>query len=183
MKNAKMAFFHVRPLEWHEGEKTMHSLLHVPDQDNPTVSGLAPYGASIALRSPLLALGTVDQDGQPWTTLLGGEPAFTRPLGRSMLGVKALVDRKYDPVLGVLIDGEQDGEVSEQGRHGWMISGLPIDLATRNRVKISGKMVAGSIERLDSGSNENESNAGEIQLVIKVEQSLGMPGSFLKEII
>lgn len=168
-----MALLHEAPLEWHEGEKAMHSLLHIPDQDNPTVPGLAPYGASITLRSPLLALGTLDDDGRPWTTLLGGEPAFTRPIGPSIIGVKTLVDRRYDPVLGILVGGKQDGEVNEQGRQGWMVSGLPIDLTTRNRVKLSGNMVAGAIEQIGPVSDEDEGGVGEVQLIIQVERSLG----------
>lgn len=155
------------PQEWHDGEKYMHSLLRVPEGENPTSPGLSPYGNHLVIRSPLLALGVLDRDGRPWTTIIGGEQAFMRPLGQSIIGVKSLVDLRYDPVLEILMDGQaQDGEA------GRIISGLPIDLATRNRVKISGRLVPGGrgleISRGDDG------DIGEAQLLIQVDSSLGL---------
>lgn len=160
-------------LEWHEGENLMHSLLHTPEQENPSTPGLSPYGVNIMMRSPLCALGTLDHTGQPWTTLLGGEPAFTRPIGRSVVGIKTLVDRKYDPVVELLVGSKKDGEVLEQGSGGRVVSGLPIDLMTRSRLKLSGKMVAGALEESGVGAGEEEDGIGEIQLVIKIDHSLG----------
>lgn len=151
----------------------MQSLLHVPEQENPTSPGLVPYGIHILMRSPLLALGTLDHIGRPWTTLLGGEPAFARPIARSVIGVNTLVDRKYDPVLEILLGDGKDGEVVGQGNSGQMVSCLPIDLMTRSRLKISGKMVAGALEETGSESGEGEDGVGKVQLVIKVEHSLG----------
>lgn len=169
-----MAHIHTESLEWHEGEKFMHSLLHVPENDNPTTLGLSPYGSSIAMRSSLLALGTLDKAGRPWTTLLGGEPAFTRPLGRSIIGVKTLVDRKYDPVLEILTNEEQDRQSSEQEPDGLPISGLPIDLVNRNRLKISGRLIASALNELDSDVHEGTSGVGEVQLLLKIDRSLGI---------
>lgn len=168
-----MASIYQESLEWHEGENLMHSLLHIPEQENPSTPGLSPYGIHIMMISPLLALGTLDHTGQPWTTLLGGEPAFTRPIGRSIVGVKTLVDRKHDPVLELLVGNKKDGEVLEQGSGGRVVSGLPIDLMTRSRLKISGKMVAGSLGEIGSGAGKEEDGVGEIQLVIKIDHSLG----------
>ena len=168
-----MATIFQESLEWHEGENLMHSLLHVPEQENPSTPGLSPYGIHIMMRSPLCALGTLDHIGQPWTTLLGGEPAFTRPIGRSIIGIKTLVDRKYDPVVEILVGSTKDGEVSEQGRVGRVLSGLPIDLMTRSRLKISGKMVAGALGELGLGAGKEEDGVGEIQLVVKIDHSLG----------
>lgn len=168
-----MASIYQDSLEWHRGEKLMHSLLHLPERENPSTPGLSPYGIHIMMKSPLMALGTLDHVGQPWTTLLGGEPAFTRPIGRSIIGVKSLVDRKYDPVLELLVGGKKDGEVAEEGGGGRVVSGLPIDLMTRSRLKISGKMVAGALGETRSEAVEEENGVGEVQLVIKVEQSMG----------
>lgn len=160
-------------LEWHQGENLMHSLLHTPERENPSTPGLSPYGIHIMMRSPLCALGTLDDAGQPWTTLLGGEPAFTRPIGHSVIGIKTLVDRKYDPVVELLVGGKKDGEVLEQNGGGRVVSGLPIDLMTRSRLKISGKMVAGALGEAGVGAEKEEDGVGEIQLVIKIDHSLG----------
>lgn len=172
------SIFH-ESLEWHEGENLMHSLLHTPEQEKPSTPGLSPYGIHIMMRSPLLALGTLDHSGQPWTTLLGGEPAFTRPVGRSIVGVKTLVDRKYDPVVELLVGSKKDGEVLEQGSGGRVVSGLPIDLMTRSRLKISGKMVAGALGEVGNGAGKKEDEeVGEMQLVIKIDHSLGKQFDF-----
>ncbi len=152
----------------------MHSLLHVPNQDNPTAPGLTPYGGHMLLLAPLMAIGTLDNSGRPWTTLLGGEPGFSRPIGNSIIGVKTLVDKRHDPVIKLLVGGGQDGEVHEKQSNGRIFSALPINLATRSRVKIAGRMVAGALGSLGSQSKEDADGIGEVQLVFTVEHSLGM---------
>ena len=158
-------------LGWHEGEKEMQDLLHVPPMENPTSNGLAPYAMRMLHSSPLLALGILDEDGRPWTTLLGGKPGFARLLGRSTVGVKTLVDTKYDPVLQILFSGEQEkagnGEV-----HGRLVSGLAIDLATRSRVKLAGRIAAGALGEPKADS-EHRDRVSELQMAIQIEQSLG----------
>ncbi|KAI4276748.1 MAG: hypothetical protein LQ337_002274 [Flavoplaca oasis] len=52
-----------------------------------------------------------------------------------------------------------------------IVSGLGIHLATRSRVKLAGKLVAGALDRI---SMQDCGQMAEAQLVIKVEQSLGM---------
>ena len=170
-----MAHIATSPIHWHEGEEMMHSLLHVPDMDNPTSPGLAPYAKRLLHVSSLLAIGTLDAEGRPWTTLLGGEPGFVRSLGQSIIGVKTLVDRKFDPVIGHLLGDKQDGEVHEEQGDGRVISALGINLATRERVKLSGIMVAGALGHLgpSSAPDEDESGAAEVQLVFAIKQSLG----------
>jgi len=161
-----MASFHEVDQQWHSGEEQMHKLLRVPDQDNPTSPYLTPYGNMILTRSPLLALGTLDKADRPWTTIWGGEPGFSRAIGQSIIGAKATIDRRYDPVVEALLGKDSDGEVVNPDGPGNMVSGLGIDLESRTRVKLYGRMVAGAI-------NATEGGAGEAQLVVKIEQSLG----------
>ena len=118
--------------------------------------------------SPLLALGVLDNHNRPWTTLWGGERGFSRPLRNGVVGVKTLVDRKSDPVVGLLL-GEhgKDGEVVNRER---VMSGLGIDLDARRRVKVAGRIVGAVV---DGRGNEDESVA-ELQTVFKVDSSLGM---------
>lgn len=151
-----------RTIEWHEGELAVHKLLKVPTHRNPTAPGLpASYGHRIAA-APLLALGTLDQEGRPWTTVWGGEAgAVARPVAEVVLGIRSLVDVDDDPVFNALWEGRGREEVV---RHegGKKVAGLAIDLKTRDRVKIAGRMVAGAA-----------TEGGEVQVAVEVEESLG----------
>lgn len=167
-----MAFYQAMP--WHEGERRMHALMNVPEYDNPTVTSLSPQLARHLQVAPLVAIGTLDKEGRPWTTLWGGEPGFAQPLGGPVVGFRLPVTRKYDPVVEEIVGGEATGEVvREPNGKGRLVSGLTIDLQTRKRVKMAGRMIASVLtEREDEVTSRNETVA-EVQLVVKVEQSLG----------
>ena len=160
-----MAPIQTIPIPFHEGEKRLRSLLHVPDGDNPTSPGLSLYARHLVCTSSLLAIGTLDAEGHPWTTLLGGEPGFARSLGKSLVGIKASVDQRYDPVIELLLGNDHGGEVHEEKGDARFVSALGIHLETRDRVKISGLMVAGALGHHGSTS--------EAELVFAVQQSLG----------
>lgn len=151
-----------RTIEWHEGELAVHSLLKVPTHRNPTAPGLpASYGHRIAA-APLLALGTLDGEGRPWTTVWGGEAGgVARPVAEGVLGIKSLVDGEDDPVLRALWDGMEGDVVQHPG--GKVVSGLAIDLRTRDRVKVAGRMVAGAFAE----------GGREVQIAVDVQESLG----------
>ncbi|KAI9762451.1 MAG: hypothetical protein M4579_000427 [Chaenotheca gracillima] len=168
-----MAFIHETDLPWHAGEDKMHDLLRVPRQENPTSPFLTPGAGYMLMKAPLLALGTLDKQGRPWTTIWGGEPGFSRPIGNSIIGVKALVDRQFDPVMKELLgaDGGEDGDVVSAGGNGKMVGALAIDLETRKRVKIYGRMAAGAVGKYGNSTEDN--GLGEVQMVVRVEQSLG----------
>ncbi|RDW85537.1 hypothetical protein BP5796_03862 [Coleophoma crateriformis] len=169
-----MAQFYQAATQWHEGEVDLHRRLRVPLNDNPTVAQLSPFGANVLLRSPLLALGTLDAEGRPWTTVWGGEPGFSRAIAQSIIGVKTTVDRGYDPVVETLLGTKGDGEVIKEEGRGRMVSALAIDLESRNRVKLYGRMVAGALQATEEG-------IGEVQLVVKIEQSLGNCPKYLNK--
>lgn len=163
------------PREWHDGEKYMHSLLRVPERENPTFPGLSSYGCNLVLTSPLLALGALDKQGRPWTTIIGGEPTCMRPVGHSTVAVNSLVDLKHDPVFEIIREVQgQDGE------NGSIIGGLPIDLATRNRVKLSGRLTSGQLG-LETDRSHDHDGFGEARLMIKVESSLGNCPKYLNK--
>ena len=155
----------------------MHSLLGVPYQENPTSPFLTPGGAYLLQTSLLLAVGTLDEQGRPWTTVWGGEPGFARSVGQSIIGVKTLVDRLHDPVVGALLGGKDDGEVSLERAGGKMVAGLTIDLAKRKRVKLFGRIVGGALDRLEFDDDDQNTGVGQAQLIMKVEQSLGKSSS------
>lgn len=162
-----MAAIFQHELGWHRGEDEMHRLLRVPYSENPTSPFLTPFGANVILQSPLIALGSIDTEGRPWTTLWGGEPAFSRAIAQSMVGIQTTVERSFDPVVEALFEGKADGEVIQEKGTGKIIGGLGIDLVSRKRIKLHGKMVAGALAATEEG-------VGEVQLVVKIEQSLGM---------
>ena len=71
--------------QWHRGEDERHRLRQVPEQDNP-----ASYFLSAAhqlTQSTLLALGTIDSEGRPWTSLWGGERGFEMAISQESIGI------------------------------------------------------------------------------------------------
>jgi len=169
-----MAFFQALP--WHEGEQAMHSRLRVPDQDNPTVPLLSPQATNMLQRGPLLAIGTVDTENRPWTTVWGGQTGFAQSLGNSIIGIRTPVAAKFDPVVEIMVGKEAQGEIVKEVGQGRMMSALSIDLMSRKRVKLSGRMIAGTLSmRKDDAGDDGKEGQGqsEVQLALKIEQSLG----------
>ncbi|KAM0316927.1 hypothetical protein ACHAO8_002730 [Botrytis cinerea] len=161
--------------EWHAGEEEMHKRLRVPQNENPTSPYLSPFAANLLSRSPLLALGTLDSSGRPWTTLWGGEAGFAWPVAQSVIAVKATIDLEYDPVSEVLLGKNADGQVKREELPGRMVGGLAIDLESRKRVKLYGRMAAGALKETAGNS------VAEASLVVKIEQSLGNCPKYLNK--
>lgn len=175
-------------MDWSEGESKMHSLLHVPPQDNPTSAMLTPQASLMLQRAPLLAIGTLDNELRPWTALWGGDPGFSEPIGGGFVGTRTLVDSKHDPVVQALVGGAQRGEMLQPQGEGKMLSGLAIDLVTRKRVKIAGAMAAGGLRSVDIEIEEGDylpadapRKQDQIQLVTKISQSLGNCPKYLNQ--
>src|SRR5579862_2585801 len=97
-----MATIQDTELAWHPGERALKRLLRVPEGRNPTSPFLTSRSAHILEISPLVAIGTLDQNNNPWTTVWGGEPGFSRPIGQTTISIRALIDRAYDPVVEAL---------------------------------------------------------------------------------
>ncbi|KAI9767153.1 MAG: hypothetical protein M1839_004626, partial [Geoglossum umbratile] len=160
-----MALIHDTEFPWHPGEQALHRLLRAPEYENPTSPFLAPGAARMVWISPLIAIGTLDQNNNPWTSVWGGEPGFSRPVGQSIIGIRTVVDRVYDPVVEALLGGDEgDAEVVEGEK---MVGGLSILLEKRRRVKWFGRMVSGK-----TGRGEEGGRIKEVQLVVRIDQSL-----------
>lgn len=195
---------HSRVSAWHSGEAALQKLLHVPHMDNPTSVGLPSNYAYRVLVSPLVAFGALDTQGRPWTTVWGGEPGFARPIegavsgsGSRSLGVlsaNSLVDARYDPVLEGLFGGgpamtqNRTGEYQItreelEGGRGKIMSGLSIDLATRDRVKLSGRLLAGRIVSAEEeeGAEAQVDPVARVQMAMLVEESLGNCPKYLNK--
>ncbi|KAK1767695.1 hypothetical protein QBC33DRAFT_450571 [Phialemonium atrogriseum] len=177
-----MATLHEFSTGWHPGEQAIHNLLRVPtsQRENPTAKGLpAPYAYRVA-SSSLVAFGTLDEQGRPWTTVWGGERTFTRPVAQDLLGVQCLVDRRHDPVVQALLGSAADGELVRPmtgGIEGKVMSALSIDLETRDRVKLAGRMAVGTVASKDG----NNPAVGEVQMAMLVQESLGNCPKYLNK--
>jgi len=134
-------------------------------------------------KGSLLALGTLDNHERPWVTLFGGSPGFSEPLGGGFVGTRTLVDSENDPVVQALVGDAKDGEMSQPKDGGKMLAGLAIDLMTRKRVKIGGRMVAGTVKEVnvefEDGAEPQKQS--QIQLVTKIEESLGNCPKYLNQ--
>lgn len=166
-----MAVFQVEP--WHDGEVEMQKAMKVTDLDNPTVPQLSQQLAHHLQIAPLIALGTLDASGRPWTTLLGGEKPMSQSLGNGIIGIRTAVTGKHDPVVEELVGKEATGNVVREEGRGRMVSGLTIDLETRKRVKLFGRMIAGALMKRGDEVTGKEESIVEMQVVLKIEQSLG----------
>ncbi|PPJ56134.1 hypothetical protein CBER1_02088 [Cercospora berteroae] len=168
-------------LDWHSGEAEMQRKLQVHGLDNPTVPQLSPQLANHLQIAPTISLGTIDADGRPWTTLLGGGKPLSQPLGNGIIGIKSAVTGKHDPVVELLVGKEATGQVVREEGKGRMISGLTIDLDTRKRVKLYGRMIAGALSTRDDEVTGQQESIVEMQVVLKIEQSLGNCPKYLNK--
>jgi predicted pyridoxine 5'-phosphate oxidase superfamily flavin-nucleotide-binding protein len=180
-----MAFF-TMAMPWNEGEQRMHEILQVPERDNPTASTLTPQASFLLQRAPLLAIGTLDSENRPWTTLTGGQAGFSETLGGAIIGTRTIVDGINDPVVQALVGGATKGEMVQGNQK--MVSGLTIDLMTRKRVKIFGRVLAACLDEVKvdyEGDTSKLAKAPErqdqLQLVTKIEQSLGNCPKYLNQ--
>lgn len=132
----------------------------------------------------------------------------------ALLGVAAMVDAEFDPLITALLEsksgeesssnntgaGEKAGMVvvrPEQldGGKGKVMAGLSIDLATRDRVKFAGRIVAAAVEPVldtvkteSSGAAEDESGptkdggrVGKVQMAVRVDETLGNCPKYLNK--
>jgi hypothetical protein len=166
-------------MSWNKGEEKMHNLLRVPAQDNPTSAMLTPQASFMLQKAPLLALGTLDSEFRPWVTLWGGSQGFSESLGGGLIGTRTFVDGTHDPVVKALVGGAAGGEMLQPEGGGKMLAALSIDLMTRKRVKMAGRMIAGTLREVDVELQGHQYDDGasikqeQIQIVTKIEQSLG----------
>ena len=147
----------------------------MPEMDNPTIPMLSPQASNMLQRAPLLAFGTLDSEGRPWTTVWGGRTGFSRPLGNSTIGIRTFVALKLDPVVDVLVGQGVEGEIVKEEGEGRLLSGLAIDLDTRKRVKLAGRMVAGTLGSVhEDDAAKDDSRQGVLQIVARIDETLGV---------
>ncbi|TLD31383.1 hypothetical protein PspLS_02385 [Pyricularia sp. CBS 133598] len=172
-----MATIHAKT-QWSEGELAVQDLLRVPARPNPTAHGLPIHYVGRVQAAPLVAVGALDADAQPWTSIWAGEPGFVRAIAPDVVGMRSLVDKAHDPVAGVLFGDLADGEVYSDPNatgSGRPMSALAIDLETRDRVKVAGRLVAG-VRSAGAGGK-----VGDVQLAMAVTESIGNCPKYLNK--
>jgi len=187
-----MAFYQAQP--WHAGEEKIHEMTRVPSMDNPTHPMLSNFAANRVAVSPTIALGTVDDEDRVWCTLWGGDVPIAQLVAPGgVIGIRTQVDVSFDPVVQALYGGKDDGEiVRHDPTEGKMVSGLSIKLEDRDRVKLFGKMMAGSLSADDAPEALAEQTVtdskykkigktGDAQLVVQITQSLGNCPKYLNK--
>lgn len=122
---------------FHVGEQQVQERLGVRDEIEPwarkVVRGYLPEShRGFYARLPFLVVAARDERGRPWATLLVGEPGFVRSPDARTLAIDAR------PVAG---DALEDALSS-----GADIGFLGIELATRRRNRINGRVSASSAE-------------------------------------
>ncbi len=116
---------------FHAGEQTIQSLAGVRDRmerkGRAVIRGYMPeQHRAFFAALPFMVVGLPDQDGHPWATTLSGPPGFINSAEENLLAVKAWLDPD-DPLHSCIRDGAPVG-------------GLGIELSTRRRNRINGRI-------------------------------------------
>jgi predicted pyridoxine 5'-phosphate oxidase superfamily flavin-nucleotide-binding protein len=116
---------------FHTGEQTIQSLAGVRDlmerKGRAVIRNYMPeQHRSFFAALPFLVVGLADQNGHPWATTLSGPPGFMNSAEDNLLAIKAWVD-PGDPLHSCIRDGAP-------------IGGLGIELSTRRRNRINGRI-------------------------------------------
>jgi uncharacterized protein len=116
---------------FHAGEQTIQSLAGVRDRmelrGRVAIRDYMPeQHRAFFAALPFMIVGMADQNGHPWPTTLSGPPGFVNSTGPNLLTIKAWFDPS-DPLYSCLRDGAP-------------IGGLGIELSTRRRNRINGRI-------------------------------------------
>jgi predicted pyridoxine 5'-phosphate oxidase superfamily flavin-nucleotide-binding protein len=116
---------------FHAGEQTIQSLAGVRDRmerkGRAVIRDYMPEQHQAFFAAlPFMVLGLADQNGHPWATTLSGPPGFMHSVDESLLAIKAWPD-PGDPLHSCIRDGAS-------------IGGLGIELSTRRRNRINGRI-------------------------------------------
>jgi uncharacterized protein len=134
---------------FHAGEQAIQSLAGVRDRmelrGRAVIRDYMPeQHRAFFAELPFLVVGLADQNGHPWATTLSGPPGFMNSAEANLLTIKAWLD-PGDPLHSCIRDGAPVG-------------GLGIELSTRRRNRVNGR-----IENCISGEGFS----------IRVQQSFG----------
>ena len=122
---------------WHDGERAVHRRLGLTEQIE-AIGGrnirpaMPDQHRMFFAQLPFLVAGSVDREGRPWASILSGRPGFATSPDPRRLEVAA-APALGDPLAEALVPG---------GRIGL----LGIELPTRRRNRVNGRIVAADDE-------------------------------------
>ncbi len=116
---------------FHSGEQAIQSLAGVRDRmelrGRAVIRDYMPeQHRAFFAALPFMVVGLADQSGHPWATTLSGSPGFMSSANENLLTINAWLDPS-DPLHSCLGDGVP-------------IGGLGIELSTRRRNRINGRI-------------------------------------------
>ncbi len=116
---------------FHAGEQAIQSLAGVRDRielrGRAVIRDYMPeQHRAFFAALPFIVVGLADQNGHPWATTLSGPPGFMNSAEENLLTIKAWLD-PGDPLHSCIRDGAPVG-------------GLGIELSTRRRNRINGRI-------------------------------------------
>src|SRR5882757_7264449 len=116
---------------FHAGEQTIQSLAGVRDRielrGRAVIRDYMPeQHRAFFAALPFMVVGLADQSGHPWATTLSGRPGFMHSANENLLTIEAWLD-PGDPLHSSVLDGAP-------------IGGLGIELSTRRRNRINGRI-------------------------------------------
>src|SRR5882757_8293582 len=116
---------------FHAGEQTIQSLAGIRDRierkGRAVIRDYMPeQHRAFFAALPFMVVGLPDQDGHPWATTLSGPPGFMHSVDENLLAIKAWLD-PGDPLHSCVRDGAS-------------IGGLGIELSTRRRNRVNGRI-------------------------------------------
>ncbi|MBV9566709.1 MAG: pyridoxamine 5'-phosphate oxidase family protein [Hyphomicrobiales bacterium] len=122
---------------WHEGERAAQRLAGVAERmdvvGKRVIRPFMPDQHRLFFATlPFVILGSVDQEGWPWASLLSGEPGFVQSPDAVTLDITARPSRG-DPLAHSLALGERLGM-------------LGIELSTRRRNRVNGEVIRADAE-------------------------------------
>lgn len=103
----------------------------------------------------------------------GGEPGIARPVGDSMIMMDTPAQNKDDPVLQFLLESTPVNQAAQSHGEKPIIGGLAIDLESRMRLKLHGRLQAGQVSY--------EGQTRRAQLLFDIDASLPNCPKYLNE--
>ncbi len=138
---------------WHLGEQAIHKRLGLTQvnvgNDQVILSSMPLQHSTLFTTLPYLPVSTLDANSRPWASILCGPPGFIYPASPNHLALSTKISQG-DPIL-------------ENLHANRLLAGLGIDLATRRRNKVFGRIEEGMLKI----------NGKQLQVIVTTEQSLG----------
>ncbi|KAF9438921.1 hypothetical protein BGZ76_002920 [Entomortierella beljakovae] len=163
---------------WHSGERKVQDLMHVRELVQNHSSMFRPFLTTqmqeFVPGLNYFFIGTLDEQGRPWVSILTGQKGFLQSSDIKSLEIKTNLNEflgapstatsqphvPHDPIFSNLLNGE----TFKNGKRMW--GGVGLDFTNRRRNKMNGVLYPNDLL-------EANGKTGELHLQLTVEQSIG----------